>query len=85
MSEGRSRITDDLARLLNDAAGVAGGVRREAETIMRTQLERLMSTMNIVTREEHDAVREMAALARDENEKLAARIASLEAKLADKG
>ena len=64
MSEPRSRISDDLARLFNYAAGLAGGIRREAETLMRTQLERILSHMDVVTREEFEAVRDMAALAR---------------------
>jgi BMFP domain-containing protein YqiC len=84
MQESRSRLTDDLARMFNDAAGLAGGVRREVETIVRTQMERLFSTMNIVTREEFEAVSDMAAIARDENEKLAKKIAELEAKLSAK-
>jgi BMFP domain-containing protein YqiC len=75
------RFIDDFARLMTDAAGVASGVRREAETVMRTQVERLLANMNIVTREEFEAVREMAALARDENEALKRRIAALEARL----
>ena len=82
MSEPRSRIADDLARLFNDAAGLAGGMRREAETLMRTQLERILSHMDVVTREEFEAVRDMAALARTENERLEKKIADLEAKLA---
>ena len=82
MTESRSRIADDLARLFNDAAGLAGGVRREAETLMRTQLERILSHMDVVTREEFEAVRDMAANARSENERLEKRIAELEAKLA---
>lgn len=84
MQESRSRLTDDLARMFNDAANLAGGVRREVETIVRTQVERLLSTMDVVTREEFEAVRDMAALAREENEKLEKRIAELEAKLAAK-
>jgi BMFP domain-containing protein YqiC len=64
---------------------MAQGVRREAETLAKTQIERLLSTMDVVTREEFEAVREMAILAREENEKLAARIAELESKLDAKG
>lgn len=82
MAQSGPRIFDDLAKLMTDAAGVANGVRREVETIAKTQMERLLSTMDVVTREEFEAVREMAILARDENEKLAARIVELEAKLA---
>ena len=78
----RGRIFDDMAKLMTDAAGVASGVRREAETAMKTQAERMLSTMNVVTREEFEAVRDMAALARDENDMLKRRIAALEQKLA---
>ena len=82
MPQTRARIFDDFARLMTDAAGVAHGVRREAETAVKTQAERLLATMNVVSREEFEAVREMVALARDENELLKARIAALEARLA---
>ncbi len=81
MPQTRGRIFDDFARLVTDAAGMAHGVRREAETAMKTQLERLLASMNVVTREEFEAVREMAALARDENEQLRGRLAALEGKL----
>jgi BMFP domain-containing protein YqiC len=82
MVEPRGRILDDIARLVTDAAGVAQGVRREAETLARAQLDRLIATMDLVSREEFEAVRDMAALARDENEALRKRIEALEAKLA---
>lgn len=82
MPQTRARIFDDFARLMTDAAGVAHGVRREAETAVKTQAERLLATMNVVTREEFEAVREMASLARAENEALKLKIAMLEAKLA---
>jgi BMFP domain-containing protein YqiC len=78
----RGRIFDEMAKLMTDAAGVAGGVRREAETAVRTQAERLLAGMNVVSREEFEAVREMAALAREENEALKQRLAALEAQLA---
>ena len=81
MSQSRNSIVEEFARLASDAAGVATGMRREAETLLKTQLERLLSTMDMVTREEHEAVKEMAAAARDDNERLEARIAALEAKL----
>ena len=80
MPQTRSPFFDDVARLVNDAAGVASGVRREVDVIARTQIERLLAGMDMVRREEFEAVRDMAILARDENEKLAARIAQLEAK-----
>ncbi len=82
MSQFRSPLLDDVSRLMNDAAGVAQGLRREAETIAKTQMERVLSTMNVVTREEFEAVRDMAALAREDNERLEKRLADLEAKLA---
>jgi len=81
MTQSRNSIVEEFARLASDAAGVATGMRREAETLLKTQLERLLSTMDMVTREEHESVKEMAAAARDDNERLAARIAVLEAKL----
>ena len=83
MPQTRSRLFDDFSKLMTDAAGLAEGARREAETVMRSQLERLMSGMDMVSREEFEAVREMAALARAENEKLQARIAALEARLSE--
>jgi BMFP domain-containing protein YqiC len=73
-----SRILDDIARLATDAAGAAQGVRREVETVVKTQIERLLRDLDVVTREEFEAVREMALLAREENDKLAARLAVLE-------
>jgi len=79
---GPNRILDEFAKLLTDAAGAAQGVRREVETAFRAQAERLLNSMEIVQREEFEAVREMAVKARAENEKLSARIAALEARLA---
>lgn len=79
MTQTRSAIFDDIARLVTDAAGMAHGMRREVETVVRTQFERLLATMDVVSREEFEAVREMAVLARDENARLAARLAILEA------
>ncbi|MGO4869698.1 MAG: accessory factor UbiK family protein [Roseiarcus sp.] len=82
MPQTRSRLFDDFSRLMTDAAGLAEGARREVETLAKSQLERLMAGMDYVSREEFDAVREMAAVARAQNEKLEARVAALEAKLA---
>jgi BMFP domain-containing protein YqiC len=73
---------DDFSRLMTDAAEMAHGVRREAETMVKAQVERLLASMDVVTREEFEATRDMAIAARDENERLAKRIAALEAKLA---
>jgi BMFP domain-containing protein YqiC len=85
MPQTRSAFLDDVARLVTDVAGVAHGVRREAETIARTQIERLLASMDIVSREEFEAVREMAVRAREENARLEARIAALEAAQGEKG
>lgn len=79
-----SRILDDIARLATDAAGAAQGVRREVETVVKTQIERLLRDLDVVTREEFEAVREMALLAREENDRLAARLAALEAAIQPK-
>lgn len=76
--QGRSRILDDISQLMTNAAGVAQGVKDEAETVFRQRLERLLNDMNLVTREDFEAVREMALKAREENEALKARIAALE-------
>lgn len=81
MSTGPNRILDEFAKLMTDAAGAAQGVRREVETAFRGQAERILNSMDIVQREEFDAVRDMVLKARAENEKLAARIAELEAQL----
>lgn len=81
MSTGPNRILDEFAKLMTDAAGAAQGMRKEVETAFRGQAERILNSMEIVQREEFEAVREMALKARAENEKLAARLAELEAKL----
>jgi hypothetical protein len=81
MAQTNSRFFDEIARLMNDAAGVAQGVRREFDTMFRAQAERIMRDLDVVTREDLEAVKEMARLAREENEALKARIVALEAKL----
>ena len=81
MTQTSNRLFDEMARLMNDAAGVAQGVRREVETAFRSQAERWLNDLDLVKREELEAVKEMARLAREENEALKARIAALEAKL----
>lgn len=82
MTQTSNRLFDEMARLMNDAAGVANGFRREIDTLVRTQAERVLRSMDIVQREEFEAVRDMARLAREENEALKERIAALEAALA---
>jgi BMFP domain-containing protein YqiC len=73
-----------MARLMNDAAGVAQGVRREFDTLFRTQAERVLRELDVVQREEFEAAKEMARLAREENEALKTRIEALEMKLGAK-
>ena len=82
MTQTQGRFFDEIGRLMNDAAGVAQGVRREIETVVKAQAERFLRDLDVVKREEFEAVKEMAQLAREENEALKARIAALEAKLA---
>jgi BMFP domain-containing protein YqiC len=79
MVQTTNRFFDEIARLMNDATGVAHGVRREVDTLFKTQAERILRDLDVVSREEFDAVKEMARLAREENEELKARIAALEA------
>jgi hypothetical protein len=81
MTQTSNKLFDEMARLMGDAASVAQGVRREAETVFRTQMERFVADMDLVKREEFDVVKEMVSKARAENEELKARIAELEAKL----
>ena len=82
MTQSSNRIMDEFAKLMNDAAGAAQGVKREVESAVRSQMERFMGDMDIVQREEFEAVREMAAKAREENDALGKKIEALEAQLA---
>lgn len=77
----QSAFFDELAKMMTEAAGAADGVRREAETVFRSQLQRLVADMDFVPREEFEVVRDMARAAREENEALTARIAALETRL----
>ncbi|AQS41883.1 MAG: Putative membrane fusion protein [Candidatus Tokpelaia hoelldobleri] len=79
--KGPNRILDDLAKLMTDAAGAAQGARQEAEGILRTQIERALNKLDVVQREDFEAVKEMAARARAENEALNRRIETLEQQL----
>jgi BMFP domain-containing protein YqiC len=81
MTQTSNKFFDEIARLMNDAAGVAQGVRREFETLMRTQGEKILREMEVVRREEFAVVQDMARLAREENDALKARVAAIEAKL----
>lgn len=80
MTQGPNRLFDDFAKLMTDAAGVAQGARREVETAFRAQAERFLSDMDLVSREEHDAVKEIAVRALDRVEELEARLEALEKK-----
>jgi BMFP domain-containing protein YqiC len=81
MVQTTNRFLDEIARLMNDAAGVATGVRREVDTVFRSQAERILRDLDVVSREEFEAVKEMARLAREENEALKARLDALESAL----
>jgi BMFP domain-containing protein YqiC len=89
MTQTTGRFFDELGKLITDAAGAADGVRKEIEGIVRSQAERALNGLDVVQREEFDAVKAMAQKAREENERLNERIATLEAALAkslsDKG
>jgi BMFP domain-containing protein YqiC len=85
MTASPNRFFDDMSRLFNDAAGAARSLGREAEAAIKTQVERLLATMDVVSRDEFEAVRDMAITARNANEALERRIAELEAKLAEAG
>lgn len=76
-----NRLFDDVARLFTDAAGAAQGVRREAETLFKAQVERLIRDMDIASREELDVLRDLVTTLRSRNDALEARVAALEVKL----
>ena len=82
MTQTSNRLFDEMARLMGDAASVAQGVKREAETLFRTQMERFVADLDLVKREEFDVAKEMASKAREENEALKKRVEALEAELA---
>ena len=84
-SNGPNRILDEFAKLMTDAAGAAQGVRREMETAFRGQAERILNSMDVVQREEFEALRDMVVKAREENVKLTSRIEALEAERASTG
>ena len=83
--QSQNRFFDDIARVAAGAAGAISGVRGEIESRLRDQLERLLAGMDLVSREEFEAVKAMAAKAREEQELLQARIEALEARLAGAG
>ena len=77
-----NRFLDDLARLATGAMGALSGARSEVDQLVRQRLERLLADMDLVRRDEFEAVREMAVRAREENARLTERLAALEATLA---
>jgi BMFP domain-containing protein YqiC len=81
MTQTSNRFFDEVARLMNDAAGVAQGIKREVDTMFKTQAEKWLRDLDLVKREEFEAVKDMARLAREENEVLRTRIGALETKL----
>ncbi len=76
----RNRLLDDVSQLMTNAMGVAQGARTEAETALKSVLDRWLADRDFVTREEFDAVRAMAQKAREENDLLKARLDALEGK-----
>jgi BMFP domain-containing protein YqiC len=81
MTQTNNRFFDEIGRLMNDAAGAAQGMKREVDSVIRNQAEKILNDLDMVKREEFEAVKDMARLAREENEALKARIAALEARL----
>ena len=80
--QSRNRLFDDAARLAGGALGTLDGIRREVEALVRQQIERLLNNMDLVGRDEFEAVKAMAAKAREEQDEMAGRIVALEAALA---
>jgi len=85
MTQTTGRFFDELGKLLTDAAGAADGVRKEVEGVVRAQAERVLRELDVVQREEFEAVKAMAQKAREENELLKERLAALEAAAAKTG
>jgi BMFP domain-containing protein YqiC len=81
MTQTTGRLFDEIGKLITDAAGAAEGVRKEVESVVRSQAERVLRDLDVVQREEFEAVKAMAQKAREENEQLKQRIAELEARL----
>jgi BMFP domain-containing protein YqiC len=81
MATTSNRLLDELARLATDAVGAAQGVRREVETVARSQVERLIRDMDVATREEVEVLRDMVAAVREENESLKSQLKALETRL----
>lgn len=84
MTTTSSRFFDELAKLMGNAADAAQGVRREIDTLVQSQVERVLNNLEVVKREDFEVVKAMAAKAREENDQLSKRLDELEAKLAAK-
>ena len=84
MTQTTGRFFDDIAKLMTDAAGAAQGARAEFETAAKAKAERFLRSMDVPQREEFEAVKAMALKAREDNERLALRVAELEAALTGK-
>jgi len=82
MASTSNRLLDEFARLVTDAAGAAQGVRREVESVVKGQAERILKDLDVATREEVDVVRDMVVAGREENEQLTMRLAALETRIA---
>ena len=80
--QSEKRVVDDFVKMVNGFAGTVAGMGREAESSMRERMREWMAGADFVGRDEFEAVKAMAAAARDENDALAKRLATLEAKLA---
>lgn len=76
------RLFDDIAKVANGAMGALGGVKQEAEAVVKQRVERILADMDLVPRDEFDAMADVARRAREEQEKLTAKVAELEARLA---
>ncbi|HLG82704.1 MAG TPA: accessory factor UbiK family protein [Bradyrhizobium sp.] len=81
MTQTTNPFFDQIGRLMNDAAGAAQGMKKEVDALWRAQAEKVLRDLDLVKREEFEAVKDMARIAREENEGLKARILALEAKL----
>ena len=79
-----NRLLDDLARVAGSALGAAGGVKGEFESLVRRQFEKILDGMDMVSRDEFDAVKEMAAKARTEQETLTLKVEQLEKMLKER-
>ena len=80
--QSQNRFFDDMARLAGGAAGLFAGLRTEIDALVKQQMQRVLGEMELVPREEFEAVKAMAAKAREEQETLAARVEALQARVA---